>query len=199
LALRFGLQSGCFSESTTTRTHTDNNRKTIVTASGQLESKTLPSGQGQLDYTYYAETAASGAGLLHTIEAPDGSVLIYTYAGQLPLQEAWDGSAVAGGGVSGSVERIYDNHLRVAAQTVNSEDVISFGYDADGFMTGAGALAMSRDAQNGLLEGTTLGEVSDAYGRNGFGEVMEYTATLDRAHFAIFPNSPVITEAGRGR
>jgi YD repeat-containing protein len=74
------------------------------------------------------------------------------------------------------VEKAYDNHMRLAAQTVNFANAVTFGYDADGFMTGAGDLTMSRDEQNGQLDGTTLGNVADSYERNGFGEVTEYAA-----------------------
>jgi hypothetical protein len=143
-----------------------------VNDTGQLVSKVLPSGQGTLSYTYHPPTALNGAGLVETITAPDGGTLSYSYLGGLLFQESWDGT------VDGSVERVYDNHRRVAAQSVSSANSVTFGYDADGFMTGAGALTMSRDAQNGLLEGTTLGEVSDSYTRNGFGEVEQYTVSL---------------------
>ena len=43
----------------------------------------------------------------------------------------------------------------------------------------AGALALSRDAQHGLLTGTTLGTVNDSYQRNSFGETTHYTANLN--------------------
>jgi YD repeat-containing protein len=140
---------------------------------GQLESKALPGGQETLSYTYHPPTALNGAGLVETITAPDGGTLTYSYLGELLFQESWDGA------VDGSVERVYDNHQRVAAQSVNSASSVTFGYDADGFMTAAGALTMSRHPQHGLLTGTTLGDVTDSYGRNDFGEVTQYVANYD--------------------
>ena len=44
-------------------------------------------------------------------------------------------------------------------------------------MTGAGALAISRSAQNGLLTGTVLGNVTDSYTYNSYGEVSQYIAS----------------------
>ena len=48
-------------------------------------------------------------------------------------------------------------------------------------MTQAGSLTLSRNAQNGLLTGTTLGSVSDTQSYNGFGEVTDYSATANGA------------------
>src|SRR5262249_48628055 len=53
----------------------------------------------------------------------------------------------------------------------------TFAYDADGLLTQAEALTLQRDAQNGLLIGTTLGMVSDTRSPNGFGEWTSYSAS----------------------
>jgi len=45
-------------------------------------------------------------------------------------------------------------------------------------LTSAGALTLTRDPQNGLLAGTTLGVVSDSWTYNSFGEPTGYTATV---------------------
>jgi len=54
---------------------------------------------------------------------------------------------------------------------VNGANPIAFGYDTDSLLTQAGALSLIRDAQNGFLNGTTLGVVSDTLSYSGFGEV----------------------------
>jgi RHS repeat-associated protein len=51
----------------------------------------------------------------------------------------------------------------------------NFGYDADDLLTQAGNLAVTRDAQNGRITGTTAGDVSTARTYDGFGAV----ASLD--------------------
>ena len=51
-----------------------------------------------------------------------------------------------------------------------------FGYDLDGLLTGAGALTLTRDPQNGRLTGTTLGSMTDSYGYDGNGLFASYTA-----------------------
>lgn len=43
-------------------------------------------------------------------------------------------------------------------------------YDNDGLLTGAGALTLTRDVQNGLLTGTTLGSATTSIAYNTFGE-----------------------------
>ena len=53
---------------------------------------------------------------------------------------------------------------------------INYSYDNDGLLTGAGALTLSHDAQNGLLTGTMLNTLSTSLSYNPFGEPTNYTA-----------------------
>ena len=146
----------------------------------QLRVKTLPTGQGALHYDYYPPDASTGAGQVQTIVAPDDGVLRYTYdCSGLLFQEAWDGSQ--SGTFSGSVERIHDRHGRIAVETVNFNHAVEREYDHDGFLIQAGAMTFDPNDQTGLLDGTTLGEVTDAVSRNQFGEVTEYSASYDGA------------------
>ena len=55
---------------------------------------------------------------------------------------------------------------------------ISFGYDNDSLLTQAGALTLTRHPQNGLLTGTTLGNVTDTWTYNNFAEPTSYTASV---------------------
>ena len=80
--------------------------------------------------------------------------------------------------MAGSVGRTYDNDFRLTTLTVNDQDPVSFGYDNDSLLTSAGALTLTRDPQNGLPAGTTLGVVSDSWTYNSFGEPTGYTATV---------------------
>ena len=48
--------------------------------------------------------------------------------------------------------------------------------DDDGLLVSAGSLAISRDAQNGMMTGSTIGNVTDSVAYNGFGELQQYQA-----------------------
>jgi YD repeat-containing protein len=77
------------------------------------------------------------------------------------------------------VSRTYDNDFRIAMQSVNSTNTVSFGYDADSLLTGSGALTVTRDPQTGLVTGTTLGQVADATAYSDFGEPLTYSASVN--------------------
>ena len=135
-------------------------------SAGRLAKLTTPDGD-----TAYAYNATTGK--LASITVPDGGKLAYAYSGALPTETAWTG------GVAGKVGFAYDNDLRVKSVSVNGADSIAYGYDADSLLTQAGDLALTRDAQNGLLTGTALGKLADTLSYNGFGEVATYEAKID--------------------
>jgi RHS repeat-associated protein len=125
----------------------------------------IASPDGQTTFGYHQDS-----GHLLTITAPDGGTLTYAYDGSLLTQETWSGS------VSGSVQRAYDHDFRLTTQHVNGELAATFQYDVDGLLTAAGALTFERNAMNGLLMGTTIGNVSDIRSYDSFGEGIEYRA-----------------------
>jgi RHS repeat-associated protein len=132
-------------------------------AAGRLMTLFVPSGQYGFSY---------GAGdQLASITAPDGGVLAYTYDGFLLTGMDWSGT------ITGSVARTYDNGFRVTSLAVNGQEV-PFVYDDDDFVIQAGDLAIQRNAQNGLSQGTTLGQVTGAWSRNSFGEIINYDASF---------------------
>ncbi|HEY2093356.1 MAG TPA: RHS repeat-associated core domain-containing protein [Thermoanaerobaculia bacterium] len=97
---------------------------------------------------------------------------------------------ISSGGVPSTVAFGYDSNFRLTSEGINGANSISFGYDNDDLLTSAGALTLRRDAGNGLLTGTTLSNLVDTYGYNGFGEVTSYAVQLS--------GSPLIT-FGYGR
>lgn len=115
----------------------------------------------QSTYAYSATT-----GQLTSISAVGigGTSTSYTYDGALPISETWSGT------INGSVAVQYDNNFHVVSQTVNGSAGVAFAYDRDGLLTGAGALTITRNAQNGLPTGTTLGSVTSSRTYNSFGE-----------------------------
>jgi len=125
---------------------------------GRLQSLTTP--DGSYHYTY------DPAGRLSQLAAPDGGVLAYDYDGILPVAEKWSGDDIRG-----AVSRQFNSDFRVVSLAVNDETV-AYRYDDDGLITGAGPLSLDRDAQNGLVAGTTSGSVTNVNAYNGFGELI---------------------------
>ncbi|HUU01400.1 MAG TPA: RHS repeat-associated core domain-containing protein [Myxococcota bacterium] len=151
---------------------------------GQLELVTRPDGQaidlgydtagrlaqidiprGRVELTYDA-----GTGQLSEIVDPDGGSLSYTWDGMLLTGTTWSGE------VNGSVVREYDDDFRLSALLIDGQSTISYGYDDDGLLTQAGDMTLTRDPQNGLVSGTTLGDVTTGRTYNEFGELKSYTA-----------------------
>ncbi len=130
---------------------------------GRLSTLTAPT--GQTTYTYRPTS-----GQVSSIMSPGGVGLSYTYDGSLLTGTTWTGP------VAGSVTRTYDTDFRVATESVNGSNTITLQYDPDSLLTGAGALALTRHPQHGLLTGTTLGGVSDSFDYSTFGELSTYQA-----------------------
>jgi RHS repeat-associated protein len=130
-------------------------------SAGRLNKLTTP--QGDTTYGYDATT-----GKLTGINAPDGGTLAYVYTGALRTGSTWSGA------VNGSVGLDYNNDWRIASVNVNGANPVTYQYDSDGLRKQVGDLILSPDAQNGLLTGTTLGQVKDSLTYNGFGERVDY-------------------------
>jgi RHS repeat-associated protein len=139
----------------------------VYDPAGRLGSIDLLS--GDLGFAYDA------AGRLNSLNAPAAS-LSYAYDGGLETSTTWSGS------IGGSMTRTYDNNFRIASEGVNSATAIAFQYDDDSLLTGVGNLTLIRNAQNGLLTGTTLGNVTDAIGYNSFGEITNYSAAFNSSN-----------------
>jgi len=130
---------------------------------GRLATQTLP--RGVVTYGYDAVT-----GHLSMITAPGNETLSYTFDGSLPLSETWSGA------VSGTVGVTYDANFRIISRSVGGTP-ISYSYDADGLLTGAGAETLTRDVQNGLLTGTTLAGITTSNTYNEFGELASFSSS----------------------
>jgi YD repeat-containing protein len=133
-------------------------------SAGRLHTQTLPT--GQMTYGYAPTT-----GNLTTVTHTNTSTVTYTYDGSLLTSSTWSGP------VTGNVTWTYDNNYRRTSQSVNGGNTVAFTYDADDLLTGAGAMTLTRQAQNGLLTGSSLGAVTDTMTYNGLGEVATYQAT----------------------
>jgi YD repeat-containing protein len=132
-------------------------------SAGRLNGITLPTGQFALGYD-------ATTGRLRSVSGPTSVAQTFTSDGLLFGGETWSGP------VSGNLALDYDANFRTTAQTVNGT-ALSFQYDNDGLSTQAGNLAVQRDAQTGLMTGTSLGTISDAVTYDGFGTRAAYTAS----------------------
>jgi len=129
---------------------------------GRAAGVTLP--ETELAFAYDPNT-----GRLSTANGPGDQQVAYGYDGVLTKQTTWSG------GVRGQVVWGYDNSLKVVSESVNGTGV-SFAYDADGLLTQAGAMVLAPSATTGLLTGTSLGAVIDAFTYDSFGERATYAS-----------------------
>lgn len=133
-------------------------------SAGRLGSIALPAGSLGISYDAAARPTSW--------TSPSGPTLAYSYDADLITGDALSGS------VTGSVGLTYDTTFRLASVSVNGANSIAMGYDNDDLATSAGAMTLTWSAQNGLLAGSALGVVTDAWTYNGFGEPATYTASV---------------------
>jgi RHS repeat-associated protein len=112
-------------------------------------------------------------GRIQSVTTPEGVSLSYLYDGPLVTRTTW-----AGGGISGQVNRTYDDDLRLRTISANGANAVTYAYDADSLLRQAGSLVLNRDPETGLLSGTTLGSVTTSYIYNGFGELSSMTSSF---------------------
>lgn len=129
---------------------------------GRLQGFVMPG--RTINFEYNAST-----GQLARIAPNNGLEISLGYDGFLPVSETLSGP------VSGTITRTYNNDFNLSGLTVNGT-LIPFAYDKDGLLTQAGSLAFTRNAQNGLITGTTLGGIATSQGYTTFGEVSQYSA-----------------------
>ncbi|HSF33186.1 MAG TPA: RHS repeat-associated core domain-containing protein, partial [Candidatus Tectomicrobia bacterium] len=127
---------------------------------------TLTFSHGPITFSYHPTSDALAA-----ITDPDGETLSYDYDGSLLTRETWAGP------ISGKIRYTYDNDFRLTSRIINADFSVVFEYDADSLLTRVGALAIDRNAQNGLITGSTLGHIADTRTYNSFGELSSYKAT----------------------
>jgi RHS repeat-associated protein len=162
---------------------TQPNGKTVAfryDTAGRLSTETIARGQYQATYDQ--------SGLLASITSPDGVSMQYTYDGSLLTGVQWGGSVP-----QSAINVTYDANLRLNSETI-AGDTIGWSYDADGLLTSAGALSLSRDPQTGFLSGTKLGPVSDAWSYDAFGQPSAYAASASGS--AVFDEQVTHDDAG---
>jgi RHS repeat-associated protein len=159
-------------------------------AAGRLEYVDLP-GVGEAPAEAVSLSYAVTTGQLATLTHSSGVGIAYTYDGFLVASEMVSGLGIAPVVLS----RGYDPDFRLTRESINGTLTVAFGYDADSLLTSAGALTLSRSEQNGLLIGSSLGNVSDAWAYNGFAEPTAYSVRMSGAE--IFATTFVRDKLGR--
>ena len=141
-------------------------------AAGRLGTLTIARGAYQYGY--------DTTGRLSTIAAPDGGGLAYSYDGSLLTGADWSGTVAA------SIRFGYDNDFTLSDESVACPSqwnaacqAVSYSYDNDKLLIGAGALTLTRNPQNGLLTGTSIGAIADSWTYNEFGEPASYAAVIN--------------------
>lgn len=121
----------------------------------------------------------------HTYSATTGQLTTLTHSGGISLEMIYDGFLVAQEETRGlratpvNLSRGFDHDFRLTTETIDGAHRANFTYDADGFLTAAGALNLTRNAQNGLLTGSSVGVVSDTWEYSAFGEPRSYAAAVN--------------------
>jgi YD repeat-containing protein len=158
----------------------DENRSTSIeyTLDRQIEQIARPDGQ-EINFSYGSNGKLIGIqlptgtigysyndqGALESIRSPTGVTVRYLYDGSHRTETEWTGP------IAGVVSETYNSDLRVDSQTVGDGSTTVFLYDDDNLLTRAGAMAVERDPDSGLIEGAQLGVVDIGYTFNDFEEL----------------------------
>ena len=108
-------------------------------------------------------------GRLSTIATSDGVILTNSYDGSLLVQQAVSGP------FAHAVNKTYNNFLRMSSWDVDGQNPVTPMYDADGLITSAAGMTVSR-GNTGLLKRTSIGVVTDAFSYDGYGETVGHTS-----------------------
>jgi RHS repeat-associated protein len=155
-------------------------------SAGRLDTIAIPG--GVIDYDYVPSDSPSGAGKVSDIRGPYGVDLAFTYDGSLTTSMSWSGD------VTGSVTWQYNNDFLKILETVSGATgtgQTAFGYDNDLLLTcaspttcsppSADALTLTRHSQHGMVTGISLGQTSETWIYNAYGELARQTTTFDGA------------------
>lgn len=137
---------------------------------GRLSEVNVP--DGNIAYTYNPTT-----GQVENIAKASGEFLSFSYNGKLLTEENWSGT------ITGSVQYSYNNNYRIASESVNEENLFSFLYDDDSLLTTAGDISLTRNTENGFITATQIGNITDQWTYNSFGEVESYIASYSGLPF----------------
>jgi RHS repeat-associated protein len=128
--------------------------------------------RGTLFYSY-----SSDKGQLSSIVTPSSDTLSYNYDGFFLTNVQWKGA------VKGNLFMRYDENFRMFRQSINNYYDIYYSYDDDGLLTYAGNMQITHNPSNGLITGTSIGNITGEYSYNNYGEMNSYTAKFYGSDF----------------
>ncbi|MDP3277302.1 MAG: RHS repeat-associated core domain-containing protein [Deltaproteobacteria bacterium] len=131
---------------------------------------TVTTAEGAYRYDYSATT-----GQLTSVSNPAGPSLAMRYDGALATEIQWSGD------VAGSVSRAYDNDFRVSRERVNGANDLAYRYDADGLVTSAGPVTLTRGASSGLTDRVSVANSVTDVVHDGYGSVTSAVTSLGAA------------------
>ncbi len=108
---------------------------------------------------------------LASVADPGGVALAWAYDGPLVASATWSGA------VTGDVTWSYDPRGLVIGEAVSGAAPVTFNLDGDGLITAAAGLSLTRDLPTGLLTGTAVGAVTEAWTHDAFGAPASHAAS----------------------
>jgi len=169
--------------------------KTIVNSlnatTGQLTSTTIS--RGTYNYFYDAIRTCFGStqtypndlcvdntptGQVTRIVAPGNEQLDIEYDGFLNTKETWSGT------INAEVIKTYTNRFFIQTLKLDTTNTnrINHSYNAQGLLTRAKDIILTRDNNNGLITKTRLSNNINTFNTyNGIGEIVDYTARTSAA------------------
>ena len=126
--------------------------------------------EGNIDFTYLCGTKIESI-------AKGTESITYGYDGKLVTSETLTGT------LNQSLAYTYNNDFDVSGFTY-AGDTVSYSYDNDGLLTGAGSYIITRNAANGLPESVNGGALNLARTFNGYGEVDSQTTAAGSQNVA---------------
>jgi RHS repeat-associated protein len=151
---------------------------TTYDSAGRLDTIQTSRTTVQMQYSPDAGQLVGMTDALASGPNPTASSIGLTYNGPLPIGTTWSGA------VNGSVAYSYNSNLQVATSTVAGTPTVTNTFDLDLLLTSvaigtspATTLAISRNNQNGLLTGTSLGVVSTSKAYDTYGAATSLSAS----------------------
>ncbi|MDB4264804.1 hypothetical protein N9893_01935 [bacterium] len=115
-------------------------------------------------FTYLCGTKVGSITKVPKSTTQDTESIEYDYDGKLVISETLAGT------LNQSIGYTYNNDFGISSFTY-SGGTVSYSYDNDGLLTGAGSFTITRNADNGLPETVTDGALNLGRSFSGYGEV----------------------------
>ncbi|MCP4263332.1 MAG: hypothetical protein GY774_38375, partial [Planctomycetes bacterium] len=137
--------------------------------------------ESSIDFTYECTSLLSGVSM-------GSETVAYTYDGSLLETDTRSGI------LDKTINYTYDNNHRLSSVTYAGSNYV-LGYDDDSLLTSVGSNTITRNANNGLPESVSDGTLSQTRNFNGYGEVDNYSNTVNAVN--VYDVSLTRDDSGR--